>query len=124
MRLRGERGKISPSPTPANKDHHSDRGPVCIVSKLLASETCKRNCFAGATEAGFDCAPRERKRQQWDGRALSFGRGWWEGQQGAGSGFVRFFRVVTSRDERPPLPACIPLCANYPFLGAAQDGAK
>lgn len=61
MRLRGERGKISPSPTTANKNLHSDRGAVCIASKLFASESHKQKCSAGAAEAGFDCTPRERK---------------------------------------------------------------
>lgn len=91
MRLRGERGKISPSPTTANKNLHSDRGAVCIASKLFASESRKQKCSAGAAEAGFDCAPRERK-------------GWkspffWQGVTGRAAG--RWGRIRQSGAEQP-----------------------
>jgi len=70
------RGKKSPHHPPlANKNHHSDRGAVCIGSKLFASETCKLKCVAGATETGFERAPRGRKLQRGVGEPSAPARG-------------------------------------------------
>lgn len=112
-------GKKSPHHPPcANKNHHSDRGAVCISSKLFASETCKQKCFAGATDAGFERAPRGRKlqrgmgepfpptgagrrQQRWQQQAEGLGRsrrgrlsgtsrrGFWQGRQRVGVPAVR-----------------------------------